>query len=146
MEKLSILCFETFYRLRKIVRIGTKQILVKPADGYPGIQSLKVDRVRICFASETRGSQKSCEQDDKSGFQYISGEVGEKIKKVYRACEGDFSTAIDGIKKEIGDCLWYLAFLCSSLNIEFEDVAQINLKKLSSRKNRGVLKGNGDNR
>lgn len=50
------------------------------------------------------------------------------------------------LKKEAGDILWQLAGLCSVMNWEFEDVAQGNLDKLASRKERGVIDGNGDNR
>lgn len=50
------------------------------------------------------------------------------------------------LKKEAGDILWQLAGLCSVMGWELEDVAQMNLDKLASRKTRGVIDGNGDNR
>jgi len=42
--------------------------------------------------------------------------------------------------------MWYLAALCDELNLSMEDVAITNIKKLNSRKERNVLKGEGDNR
>lgn len=48
--------------------------------------------------------------------------------------------------KEIGDVLWYLAAACTELGIDMNDAAKINLEKLRSRKERGVLGGSGDNR
>jgi len=76
-----------------------------------------------------------------------SGEVAEKIKKVIRDKGGklDNETIIE-LKKELGDVMWYLAALCDELNLSMEDVAITNIKKLNSRKERNVLKGEGDNR
>ena len=50
------------------------------------------------------------------------------------------------IEKELGDVLWFVAELCTVLNIDMGSVAQINLDKLASRKARGVIHGNGDDR
>lgn len=47
---------------------------------------------------------------------------------------------------EAGDILWQLAGLCKVMGWELEEVAEANLRKLSSRKQRGVIDGNGDNR
>lgn len=52
----------------------------------------------------------------------------------------------DELKKEAGDVLWQLSGLCSVLGWTLEDVAEMNLDKLSSRKDRGVIDGSGDNR
>lgn len=50
------------------------------------------------------------------------------------------------LKKEAGDILWQLSGLCKVMNWKLEDVAQMNLDKLASRQQRGVIDGNGDNR
>lgn len=42
--------------------------------------------------------------------------------------------------------LWYVAGLADTLGYKLSDVAGGNVDKLSSRKERGVLKGSGDNR
>lgn len=52
----------------------------------------------------------------------------------------------EGLLLEAGDCLWQLAGLCKVMGWSLEDVAQQNLDKLASRKERGVIDGNGDNR
>lgn len=52
----------------------------------------------------------------------------------------------DLVKKEIGDCLWGIAGMCEVMGWSLEEVAQMNLDKLASRKQRGVIEGNGDNR
>jgi NTP pyrophosphatase (non-canonical NTP hydrolase) len=77
------------------------------------------------------------------GMAGESGEIANKIKKVMR----DGATLdTEDIKKEIGDVLWYCAGLCTVIGISLDDVAETNIAKLMSRKERGVIAGNGDNR
>ncbi len=87
------------------------------------------------------------------GISYASnglGEVGEiqgKIKKIIRDAGGDISEeSRKEISKEIGDVLWYVMAICEEFDLRMEDVAQQNINKLFSRKERGVLGGSGDNR
>ena len=81
------------------------------------------------------------------GLAGESGEVAEKIKKVLRDKNGIIDDATkQEISKELGDVLWYVAQIGSELGLSLENVATENIKKLFSRKDRGVLKGNGDNR
>ena len=76
-----------------------------------------------------------------------SGEVAEKVKKVIRDKNGIFDEeSKNGIKKELGDVLWYLSNLCSEFNFSFEDVALQNLEKLKLRASRGKISGSGDDR
>lgn len=81
------------------------------------------------------------------GLNGEAGEVAEKIKKVIRDQGGDFTEDnIQDLKKELGDVLWYIAALCKDLGLCMEDVAEANIKKLFSRKERGVITGKGDDR
>jgi NTP pyrophosphatase (non-canonical NTP hydrolase) len=76
-----------------------------------------------------------------------AGEVAEKYKKVIRDKEGIIGKEDkDLIIKELGDVLWYTAMLAKYLGVSFEDIAIANINKLSSRKERGVQRGSGDNR
>lgn len=50
------------------------------------------------------------------------------------------------LMKEAGDILWQLSGLCSVMGWDLERVAQMNLDKLASRKQRNLIDGNGDNR
>ena len=52
----------------------------------------------------------------------------------------------NAMMQEAGDILWQLAGLCRVMNWDLEEVAKLNLKKLASRKERGVIDGNGDER
>ena len=76
-----------------------------------------------------------------------AGEVADKVKKILRDKNGLFDEESKGeIKLELGDVLWYISQLSSELGYELEEVAEANLKKLKSRKNRGKIQGSGDDR
>ena len=76
-----------------------------------------------------------------------AGEVADKVKKVIRDGQGQFSPAvIDALQLELGDVLWYVAQLASELGLDLEAVAQANLDKLASRAARNVIGGSGDHR
>lgn len=71
-----------------------------------------------------------------------SGEVLEKTKKYLR--DGKFNR--EDVAKELGDVLWYLTRYANAISYSLEDIAQMNIDKLTSRKERNVLSGSGDNR
>lgn len=76
-----------------------------------------------------------------------TGEVAEKIKKIIRDKDGEFDADDrQDMVKELGDILWYLAAVSSYLGIDLQDIADLNIKKLADRQQRGVLGGSGDNR
>lgn len=50
------------------------------------------------------------------------------------------------LKAELGDILWFVAGIAEVMGWGLEDVALCNLEKLASRKRRGVIEGDGDNR
>lgn len=80
----------------------------------------------------------------------LAGEVGElanKWKKVIRDAGGELSAELRAdLSKELGDCLWYVSAVATDLSLNLANVAQENLDKLNSRKERGTLAGSGDNR
>ena len=109
--------------------------------------------------------------DSCNNFSYMMlnlvGEVGElssKVAKMIRKGKFDIggesnlrvdTKAMNGddietigkeLKLEAGDIAWQLAGLCKVLGWSLEDVCQANLYKLASRKARGVIDGNGDER
>ena len=51
-----------------------------------------------------------------------------------------------GLRAELGDILWFVAGIAEVMGWDLSEVAQENIAKLSSRKERGVIDGNGDNR
>ena len=105
----------------------------------------------------------SCENPLYMAFNLV-GEVGEltgKLAKLIRKGYLTFSDnqmVIDGehlqevtdtmneLEKELGDVMWQTAGLAKVMGWRLERVGQHNLDKLASRKERGVIDGNGDNR
>lgn len=81
------------------------------------------------------------------GLAGETGEVVEKIKKLFRDDNGKLTPERKAdLEKELGDVLWYLAQIATDAGIQFEDVAKGNIEKLLSRKARGKITGDGDNR
>jgi NTP pyrophosphatase (non-canonical NTP hydrolase) len=81
------------------------------------------------------------------GLLSEAGEVAGKIKKIFRDRGGEISEADrEALMYELGDVLWYLAQLCTELELSLEEVAEANLRKLASRMERGTLGGDGDER
>ena len=72
-----------------------------------------------------------------------AGEVAEKLKKSLR--DGAVLDK-EGMIKELGDVLFYVAATANFYGSTLERVANLNRTKLDSRQKRGVLKGSGDNR
>lgn len=76
-----------------------------------------------------------------------AGEVAEKFKKLIRDENGVLTESTrEKIAFEVSDVAWYLAVLASELGYTLEEICQMNLDKLASRQQRGVLSGSGDNR
>lgn len=82
------------------------------------------------------------------GLNGEAGEVAEKVKKLIRDKDYKHPDAetIEGIIKELGDCLWYLTMAAKEYNFRLKEVAEINAEKILSRKERNVQHGSGDNR
>lgn len=94
------------------------------------------------------------------GLSEEAGEVLGKMAKFIRKHEGidlvkaqqwvSLEPAVveakEAITKEIGDVLWMLAECATLLGINLADAAKGNIDKLTDRKERGVIVGEGDNR
>jgi len=76
----------------------------------------------------------------------LTGEAGEYAEKIKKWLRGDSNLDIFEASKELGDCLFYVTAAANDLGISLEEVALRNMEKINSRKQRGVIKGNGDNR
>lgn len=81
------------------------------------------------------------------GLAGEAGEIAEKVKKVLRDNEGEWTAdAKAAVLDELGDPLWYISALAQDLGFTLQDVIDNNVSKLTSRKCRGVLVGSGDDR
>lgn len=57
-----------------------------------------------------------------------------------------YDALLTSVKKEAGDVLWQLARVLKDLNISMAECARGNVEKLTSRRDRNVLSGSGDDR
>lgn len=78
-----------------------------------------------------------------AGLAAEAGEVAGKIAKVFR---GDKALDPAAIAKELGDVQWFIAVLAHYLGYDLSEIAADNIENLRGRKERGTLKGDGDNR
>ena len=88
------------------------------------------------------------------GLNGEAGEVAEKVKKhirqdVYTGGVHDKELIYQfklNTAKELGDVLWYVANLAHDLGYTLSEIAEMNIEKLADRKEKGKLKGSGDDR
>jgi len=82
------------------------------------------------------------------GLTSEAGEVAGKVKKLIRDGEDveGFEMKKIAIASEVGDVLWYCAMMAKEVGVPLNTIMQMNLEKLRSRKERGKLSGDGDDR
>lgn len=81
------------------------------------------------------------------GIAGEAGEIVEKWKKAVAYREGKFDKdQFEDFKKEFADVIWYIAVLAEQLGLSLDEIMEANIAKLKDRKQRGVIKGAGDNR
>lgn len=81
------------------------------------------------------------------GVNGEAGELAEKVKKMIRDNGGQLDDKTRRlILLECGDVLWYLSQMAHRLGANLRQVAEMNVEKLRSRQERGVLRGSGDER
>jgi NTP pyrophosphatase (non-canonical NTP hydrolase) len=88
-----------------------------------------------------------------NGLVYVAlglGESGEFQGKVKKILRDDNGVVTEDHKKalafELSDILWYIAMSAEEVGYSLEEIAQMNIDKLASRKERNTLGGSGDNR
>lgn len=81
------------------------------------------------------------------GLVNEAGELAGKFKKIMRDKNGEIDlTSKRGLKKKMGDVLWYLSQIAKRLDVSLEEIATLNLMNLQGRRERGTLQGSGDDR
>lgn len=111
------------------------------------------------FTRTTSLYQEACKSEGERvlycvlGLTGETGEIAEKLKKIVRTSGfGGVKRELESgatrrlLMKEIGDVLWYLARLADEMEMPLSEVAELNVAKLSDRKDRGVLRSEGDER
>lgn len=79
------------------------------------------------------------------GLNDESGEVAGAVKKHIRG-DYDEEELQSRVKSEAGDVLWYWVRLLDELDLDASEVMESNADKVFDRKDRGVIKGDGDKR
>lgn len=127
---------------------GFDVILVPEGDSVPGESEL------LDFNTYQKAAQGTRSYPSSAGINYPAlglagegGEVANQVKKIIRDDEGIVTEARRlTILKELGDVLWYVADIATALGAGLSTIAFQNLDKLYSRKDRGTITGDGDNR
>ena len=94
----------------------------------------------------------TCVYDDAAEWEYLhlglAGELGEFLGALAKHTRDNFREPVDKelVKKELGDIQWFIAALSSYYGFSLSSVMQGNVDKLTSRMNRGVIRGSGDDR
>lgn len=77
----------------------------------------------------------------------VVGTIAENVKKTIRDCKGVLpEKRRNAIKKALKSVIGILAEFATDYDTTLEQCAILNLEKLRSRQERGVLNGDGDNR
>jgi NTP pyrophosphatase (non-canonical NTP hydrolase) len=79
------------------------------------------------------------------GMNGEAGEAAEKVKRVIRG-QKTFEEIREDLALELGDVLWYIVAGAKVLGYSMEEIATMLETKLEDRKERGVIKGDGDHR
>ena len=97
-----------------------------------------------------KGAEKTAVYPTKHALEYLtlglSSEVGELNGKVAKYYRKDGVYPRGEVLDELGDVLWFVSELARVHNTTLQVLGEKNLSKLADRQERGVLKGNGDNR
>lgn len=68
-----------------------------------------------------------------NGVTGLTGEAGEVADMVKKGIFHEKGIDVEHLKKECGDCLWYIAMICDASGFSFDDVMQTNVDKLMAR-------------
>lgn len=68
-----------------------------------------------------------------NGALGLTGEAGEVADMIKKHIFHGHDLNLDDFIKELGDCAWYLALLCTAIDISLEDVLILNIEKLKRR-------------
>lgn len=98
--------------------------LVAEVGELAGKVAKPIRREEVCFRDNLLMPMHMWEEDDMMAFQDMVTEMA----------------------YEAGDVLWQLSGVVTKLGFTLEEIAQMNLDKLASRKERGKIEGNGDHR
>lgn len=82
------------------------------------------------------------------GLVAEAGEVAGKMAKYYRGDFGDDITPelANAIDLEMGDILWFISQYCNETGTTITALMEKNIQKLTDRRERDAIRGEGDDR
>ena len=81
-----------------------------------------------------------------NGVLGLTGEAGEVSDLVKKGIFHEKGIDLEHLKKELGDCAWYLAMICDACRFTLDDVMETNIDKLEARCPRGFDTFRANNR
>lgn len=81
-----------------------------------------------------------------NGVLGLTGEAGEVSDLVKKGIFHEKGIDLEHLKKELGDCAWYLAMICDACGFTLDDVMQTNIDKLRARYPKGFDTYRANNR
>ena len=90
------------------------------------------------FTKYQRGAARTIQAHDKpheliNHVLGLSGETGEVVEHVKKHLYHGRDLDLDMVAEELGDVLWYVAALCTTLGLSMDGIAFENLSKLRER-------------
>jgi NTP pyrophosphatase (non-canonical NTP hydrolase) len=85
------------------------------------------------LASRTLNNEKGMDLTLVNMSMGLVGEAGETVDYMKKVMFQGHPFEVEKLASELGDVLWYLAGMCTTLNISLEEVAQYNIEKLLKR-------------
>jgi NTP pyrophosphatase (non-canonical NTP hydrolase) len=85
------------------------------------------------LAARTIGPGRTREQALANAALGLTGEAGEVAEHVKKHLFHDYPLDRDAVVKELGDCLWYVAAMCTALGTSMSEVGAGNIEKLRRR-------------
>lgn len=63
----------------------------------------------------------------------LTGEAGEVADRIKKGIFHRHGLDLEKVAEEIGDCVWYIASLCTVLDLDLDEIMQANIQKLLVR-------------
>ena len=85
------------------------------------------------LAARTLGRDRTHEQQLANAALGLAGEAGEVADTLKKHLFHAHPLDREGMVKELGDCLWYVAAMATVLGVELEEIGARNIEKLRRR-------------
>lgn len=85
------------------------------------------------FVESTKAGNLSFKENMLLAGLGLTGEAGEIADLIKKKFFHKHEISREEFIKEIGDVLWYLAFLCNHMGIDLEEAIEVNIDKLKTR-------------